>query len=337
MRHVTILAAALACVAADARAQPADADSLIKSGLELRRQHRDAEALEVFRRAYDASPTPRALAQIAFAEQALGKWVEAEADLQRALAPRDDPWISRNLALLQRGLATIQEHLGWIEIAADVTPADVRINGVDLGTHGLPEKLRVEAGSVDIELRARGYETARRLTTVEPAGTGHESIHLVPLAMPAPETPAPGVVTTPALAVAPAPSSAEAPPHRDVALRNTSFVWLGAGAVALGLGTYFGVRTLDAKSQRDQACHGQPACPPGDNGRVSPGVALDQEARAFATDSTAWFAAGILAAGVGATFFWMSRSDTHPAHSGAVRVAPFVGADRAGAQLGGNW
>lgn len=336
MRHATILAAALLCVAAEARAQPTDADSLIKNGLELRRQHRDAEALDAFRRAYAAIPSPRALAQIAFAEQALGKWVEAEADLQKALAARDDAWIGRNSSLLQRGLATIQEHLGWIEVAADVTPADVWLNGVDLGTRALPEKLRVEAGSVDIELRAPGYETARRLTTVEPRGTGHESIHLVPLAMPAPETPAPGAATSAAPPVAPAPSIPETPPHRNAAVRSASFVWLGAGAVALGLGAYFGVRTLDTKSQRDQVC-GQPTCPPGAGGTVGQGVALDEKARAFATDSTSWFVAGMLAAGVGATLFWVSRSDAHPAQSGAVRVVPFVGADRAGAQLGGDW
>ncbi len=270
------------------------------------------------------------MAQIAFAEQALGKWVEAEADLQKAVAMRDDSWIARNVTLLQRGLATIQEHLGSIEIAADVSPADVWINGVDLGTHALPEKLRVEAGSVDIEVRAPGYEAARRLTTVEPGGTGHESIHLVPLAMPASEPPAPSAAAAPpAPTAAPTLPSPEPPPHRDAALRNASFVWLGAGVVALGLGTYFGVRTLSTKSDRDSVCP-SPTC--GFNG-----FELDHEARALALDSTAWFTAGVVAAAVGVTLFWVSRSGTHPAQSAVVRLGPFVGADRAGAQFGGSW
>ncbi|HEX8789978.1 MAG TPA: hypothetical protein VF765_03440 [Polyangiaceae bacterium] len=339
MRHATVLAAALVCVAGEAHAQPADADALIKNGLELRRQHRDAEALDAFRRAYAESATPRALAQIAFAEQALGKWVEAESDLLKAIATRDDAWIARNLELLQRGLATIQGHLGWIEIAADVSSADVWINGIDLGTRTLPEKLRVEAGSVDIELRAAGYEPARRLTSVEARGTGHESIHLVPLAMPAAEPPVQRAPPTPSPVMTAAPRP-EVPSRPDAATRNASFVWLGAGAVALGLGTYFGVRTLSTKSQRDSVCP-NPICPVTGHdalGRpLSEGVALDQQARTLAIESTAWLAAGIVAAGVGATLFWVSRSGTHPAQSGVVRVAPFVGADRAGAQLGGNW
>jgi hypothetical protein len=330
MRHAMVLAAALLCVAADARAQPSNADSLIKSGLELRRQHRDAEALDAFRRAYAESPTPRAVAQIAFAEQALGKWVEAEADLQKALAARDDKWIARNLPVLERGLAGIEEHLGWIEIAADASSADVWLNGADLGTRALPAKLRVEAGSVDIELRAPGHETARRLTTVEPGGTGHESIHLVPLEIPAPETP-PAVATPPVPVEVEAPSTQppEAPTRPDVAMRRASLVWLGAGVMGLGLGTYFGVRTLVTKSDRDHEC---PA-----TGCSFKGFEDDHEARALALDSTAWFTAGIVAAGVGAALFWVSRSGTHPAQSGVVRVTPFVGADRAGAELGGNW
>jgi serine/threonine-protein kinase len=332
MRRATILATALVCLAADACAQPVDPEALIASGLELRRQHRDAEALDAFRRAYAASPTPRALAQIAFAEQALGNWVDAEADLQNALMARDDRWIARNLALLQRGLASIEEHLGWIEIAADVSLADVWVNGVDLGTQPLPCKLRVEAGSVDVELRATGYDPARRLTYVAAGGSGHESIHLVPLAIaPPPEPPEPAPTTT---SPAPMPATAapppEAPGRPDPAKRNTGLVALGAGAIALGLGTYFGLRTLSTKSERDQYCSG-PTC------RDMRGVELDQQARTLALDCTAWFTAGIVAAGVGASLLWVLRSDAHPAHSGVVRVTPMVGADRAGAQLGGEW
>jgi hypothetical protein len=329
MRHAMVLAAALVCVAAEARAQPAGADSLIKSGLELRRQHRDAEALDAFRRAYAASPTPRALAQIAFAEQALGKWVEAEADLQKAVASPDDKWIAHNLVLLQQGLTSIEGHLGWIEMAADVSSADVWLNGVDLGVQVLPLRLRVEAGSVDLELRASGYEPARRLTSVEAGGSGHEGIRLVPVAMPEPPS---TTVANPPPVPQVTPASTETPSPPDLAMRNAGFVALGAGAVALGLGTYFGVRTLLTKSDRDSACRGA-----GDTCTSPQGVVLDQEARTFATDSTAWFAAGIIGAGVGATLLWVSRSGTRPARSGVLRVTAFVGADRAGAQVGGNW
>src|ERR1700755_329211 len=54
-------------------------EALLHEGVSLRRQGRDEEALEVFRRAHAEAPTPRTSAQMALAAQAVGNWVEAEA------------------------------------------------------------------------------------------------------------------------------------------------------------------------------------------------------------------------------------------------------------------
>jgi hypothetical protein len=69
-----------------------DADVLIKPGVELRREGKDQVALEEFRPAFDVAPTPRALAQIALAEEALGRWIDAEAHIGKARG-RAGPWI----------------------------------------------------------------------------------------------------------------------------------------------------------------------------------------------------------------------------------------------------
>src|SRR6185312_3741828 len=86
--------------AAPARAD--DPDALIDQGLELREHGKDADALALFERAYSASPTPRAKAQIALAEQALGRWAAAEKDLvagHARLAARRRPRHARRLHL----------------------------------------------------------------------------------------------------------------------------------------------------------------------------------------------------------------------------------------------
>ncbi|HEX4352161.1 MAG TPA: tetratricopeptide repeat protein, partial [Polyangiales bacterium] len=62
------------------------ADALISQGVALRKQGKNAEALVDFQRAYQISPSPRAQAQIALAEQALGDWIAAEDGLVSALA-----------------------------------------------------------------------------------------------------------------------------------------------------------------------------------------------------------------------------------------------------------
>src|SRR5580704_13340383 len=104
MRRATLLATALLLVAGAARAQPVEPARLVKEGIELRRLHRDADALDAFRRAYALDPAPRTLAQIALAEQALGHFVDAESDLQRAIGAGDDPWIRRSARTLEVGL-----------------------------------------------------------------------------------------------------------------------------------------------------------------------------------------------------------------------------------------
>src|SRR5262249_54024680 len=53
------------------------ADALVAEGVELRRTHRDEEAYERFRRALAIADSPRTHAQLGFAAQALGRWVEA--------------------------------------------------------------------------------------------------------------------------------------------------------------------------------------------------------------------------------------------------------------------
>lgn len=320
---------AVVSVAPGLHAQPSDPAAMVKHGLALRRERRDAEALDEFRRAYALDPAPRTLAQIALAEQALGRWVDAEADLQRATSAKADPWIAANKRVLDAGLVTIQGHLGSLEVAADVAGAELWINGARVGTLPLAAPLRVEAGSVVVEVRAEGHATARRLTSVEPGGSARESVLLVPLAGPTPlpsSQPAPVVATAPPTPPAPAPPTTSSV---DRPLRNVSFVLMSAGALELVAGAAFGVRTLQTKSDRDGYCQGQ-VCKP-------MGVALDEQARALATQSTAWLAGGALTAGVGVVLFLMSGSRVLPGPSAAVHLTVDAGLDRASAGLGGSW
>jgi serine/threonine-protein kinase len=332
-----------------ARAQEADAEALTKQGLELRRQRHDAEALAVFRRAYAVKATPRTLAQIALAEQALGKWVDAEADLDAALGSTDDAWIAPHRSTLLGGLATIRSHLGWLEVTADAPAAAAArlwVNGADMGELPLAKPVRVEAGSVVVEVRATGFVPARRVPFVEPGGSAREAVHLVPLALepPAavpdahgpPASAPPG--TTELARRAPEsegrlPTSGAPRTAGDARARYAGYVALGAGAVGLGLGTYFGIRTFEKKSERDQVCP-TATCSSGTDG-----VALDQRARVFATQSTAWFVGGAVAAVAGAVLMWTSRSRSVDTHGATLRVVPQLGAERAGASLefGGSW
>jgi hypothetical protein len=71
-----------------------DEDAIIHHALELRRSGDDRAALKELERAYEIAHSPRAAAQLGFAEQALGLWPEAEGHVE-ALRADDDPGFAR--------------------------------------------------------------------------------------------------------------------------------------------------------------------------------------------------------------------------------------------------
>jgi hypothetical protein len=310
MRRAVVLAWTLLsfAIARPALADPVDADALLKEGIALRRAGRDREALEVFRRAYALSPSPHALAQVALAEQAIGAWVEAEADLSRALSAADDAWIVRHRELLEGGLGTIRAHLGWLDVAADVDGAELWVNDARAGTLPLARPVRLEAGSVVFEVRKSGYAPVRRSTSVEPGGTARASVHLVPLPRSAiiDETTEPSTPTRASVVIS----------NRPV--RNAGFVLVGAGVIGLVASGYFGLRAVSEKSDREGHCLGD-FCD-------GSGIAHDQEARTLAVRSTVWFAVGLAAVAAGTGLLWISRTRI---------VQPDVGPDHAGVNVGG--
>ena len=62
-----------------------DPEALIKQGVELRRQGKDAKAEGYMRRAYQLAATPRTAAQLGLVEVAVKNYLDAEAHLSEAL------------------------------------------------------------------------------------------------------------------------------------------------------------------------------------------------------------------------------------------------------------
>lgn len=156
------------------------AEALITEGISLRTQQRDADALQRFEQAQSLHPTPRGLAQIALAEQALNRWVAAERHLREALAATSDGWISRNSGALRSALAVIESHLGRLEVRTNVPGTELWVAAVREGTLPLEAPLRVPIGQLPIELRSPGYQTATRTVTITPGQLTSETVTLTP-------------------------------------------------------------------------------------------------------------------------------------------------------------
>jgi hypothetical protein len=230
-----------------ARAEPADPriETLLSHGVELRRQRRDAEALEEFRQAYALQKAPRTLAQIGLAEEALGLWVEAEAALVEVLAVRGDAWIEKRRAQLQDTLKEIETHLADLEVTVSPSTAEVWINGAHAEPRAGSTTYRVISGRLLIEVRAEGYVEERRTRTIAPGAEEHERFDLARIETPAPLPPAAPQAAEQGSAAIPAPATpeeprrfADAPQHSAPApstLRRT-IAWSALGtAGAMGI------------------------------------------------------------------------------------------------------
>jgi hypothetical protein len=171
----------LAILVAAGQVKAGDADDLIRQGVERRRQRDDAGALRLFEQAYEAGHSPRALAQIALAEQALGKWVSASEHLRQALAIQGDPWIAKNRGALTEAAARVGEHVGWIEIFGGPQGAEVRLDGGSRGTLPLPRPLAAPTGSVAVDLWLGGSVAVHRTTTVRAGETTREAFDTPPV------------------------------------------------------------------------------------------------------------------------------------------------------------
>ncbi|MCB9594545.1 MAG: PEGA domain-containing protein [Sandaracinaceae bacterium] len=137
------------------------AATLVEQGLDLREQGDDEGALARFEAAYRLDPSPRTLAQIALAEMATSRWLQAEEHLTQALATQHE-WIETNRVALNGAMAGIRDHIGRLQVEATPEGAELWIGGQRVGTLPLPAPLPRDPGDIEIEIRADGYQTQQQ-------------------------------------------------------------------------------------------------------------------------------------------------------------------------------
>lgn len=292
-------------------AASAQADALaqqpLREGLELRRAHKDQQALELFRHAYVDAPTPNLRAQIALAEQALGQWVDAEHDLFAALS-EPDPWVQAHRTTLEQALKVIQAHLGSLEVLTNHAGVEVKLDGERLGI--LPaEAWRVSVGPHRLVLRLADRELERELTL----SRGERLIYRVewPAAEPPPtkeDTPdvAPSAPSpTPAANARQQPLPTAADSRRSATL---GYVFAGLAVVTLAEGVAASLLRLHYAEQYNGA-----GCYPERSKQCAP---YREIANTFGTIALASYSlAGAAGLGAAAWFTWPAKSAGTPAGS----------------------
>jgi hypothetical protein len=152
----------------------------LEHGVALRLRGDDRGALSAFERAWKLDAAPRALAQMALAEQALGRWEAAAEHLSRALEQRSDAWITQHRATLEASVREISTHLGGLDVVCNVAGAELSVDGRVLGHTPLQRHLRVAAGMSVLRVSALGYFVVTRSVQIDPGGLSRVDVTLTP-------------------------------------------------------------------------------------------------------------------------------------------------------------
>jgi hypothetical protein len=195
-RRSCLVAVTILLVSGAARAADREADAMIARGLDLRREGKPDEALEMFQRAHALAPSPRTFGQMGLVEGTLEHWTDAENHLNTALAATDDSWVKKNQALLQTALESVKAHIGQLVFSG--TPgAAVTVAGKAVGTLPTIPPVRVAAGTVLVTASAPNTRQFVERVDVQAGMQTAVTINLQPVevklvpaaAPPAPQTP----------------------------------------------------------------------------------------------------------------------------------------------------
>jgi hypothetical protein len=342
----------------------AEAEALIRQGVELRAQKKDERALPLFEKAYQVSRSPRTAGQLGLVEMALGYFVDADKYLGEAVASPDHPWVAKNLATLKAQLATAKSQIGELYIIGEPAGAEVVVNGKSVGRLPLSAPVRLDKGRVDVQVRAAGYLPASDSVTMVGGKREDRSYRLQREAVavtppppppptasaPAKEMPKPVETTAPATGVPgatpppagepsgsssqPAATIATAPPAGDhSSLRAVTYGVAVAAGVALIAGAVEGIVAMKKRNDFNDHLGPDPNAPFGsaqitDCNTTAPTPACkdiqDSWSRARTLSIVGFVAGAVLAGGAAALWVISSPKEQVPARTALV-CAPDLG------------
>lgn len=213
------------------------AETLFFTGRGLMEAKRYEEACVKFAESYRLDPAAGTLLNLAVCHEKVGKIASAWGEFKQALADAKKVGREDRQQLATEHIEAIEPDLPYMTIRV---PAGVRVPGLEvvrngsvLTQGGWDAELPVDPGKVEIVTRAPGYKPRTKTVTIA------KKQHLE--------------ITIDALEKAPEPVVVVADPGWS-GERKFGFALIGVGVVGLGVGGYFGYRTLQEKADSDRAC-----------------------------------------------------------------------------------
>lgn len=237
-----------------------------------------AAACPKFKASYDMDPGGGTLLNLADCYENEGKTALAWTTFKDALVAAQQDGNQARIEFAKTHIASLEQSLAYVTL--DV-PNDARIDGLVVSIDGTPLAtaawglaLPVDPGKHVVRAEAAGHAPFERSFEVSKAGQ-REAVSVPVLA-------ASGSGDVP---------GAAKPAGGGSTVRTLGWVAGGAGVVALGVGSYFGLKAFSDWGDRNDACKG--GCTP-------EAKAAGSRASDAATLSTVLFAVGAGAVGVGA-------------------------------------
>ncbi|MGZ6092604.1 MAG: tetratricopeptide repeat protein [Polyangiales bacterium] len=195
------------------------------------------EACQKFAESYRLDAAAGTLLNLAVCHEKVGKIASAWGEFRQALFDAKKAGRPDREALAKEHIDVLEPDLPYLTVevptAMRVSGLEVVRNGSVLHEGGWGTELPVDPGDVEIVGRAPGFKP--RTWKIKIEKKEHKSITLQPLA----KAPVPVMVVS------------------DPGWSTTKKIGLGlmgVGVAGLGLGTYFGLKAIDAKHKSDDAC-----------------------------------------------------------------------------------
>jgi hypothetical protein len=259
------LASGVGLTSRSGTAAPAeDPESLIRQGVELRRQGKETRAEGYIRRAYQLAATPRTAAQLGLVELALKNYVDSDTHLSEALRTRD-AWVIEHKQILEESRATARKHLLRVELTAAPKGTTYALEGADALALPADGVLWLAPAAASLQLEAVGHKPATIRVDGGAGDTRRVAVDM-PTIVERPKAEAPKAVEPPLTVAATATTEASSQGESSTTLTQSTTTQAGApaapgrrlriagitvGAAGVVLGVVGGVLVSKALSKRD--------------------------------------------------------------------------------------
>jgi hypothetical protein len=325
---------ALASRASAQQPAPSDAamaETLFEEAKKLMAQSDYAAACPKLAESNRLDPGSGTLTALALCHEQQGKTASAWAEFIEVVDQAQRAGRADRVKFAQQHVTALEPKLSRLTITVTQSTAglEVRRDGVVVGNAAWGMAAPVDPGEHVVEASGTGKRTWSARVTVGADGDTKS------IAVPALEDEAPPPTTT---TRPPPPRRDEAeppavPPETGGSQRTIGLVLGGAGVVAIGVGSFFGLRAISESSDAKKLCSPSSCTNPD-------AVATNDDAKTAAIVSDVAIGAGIVAVLAGGYLFLSAPSGAPaagPKQPEALRVAPAVGRNGAGLILRGQW